>query len=412
MNYYITSQTLRDVGINEGSSGPDTVSILVGPNGSGKSSLMRSLAENCKYDTNLIVISNTPHDRFKSFDGASRLTAGRINQTPAHIIKSEIADSLLDSGADFYQISSILELCGYEPKFGFELIPASKHPRVPQLLSDAEEDTSVFSKLNGVHLRAGGGIDYLNVENAANFIERHNPSEIVWINAEASAFEFSRSSEFAHVLKIETLLKKAEIVHKIRVLLIRKNDGKEIEIEQASSGQIAMISTLFFMITRGKKNALVMIDEPENSLHPSWQRSYVERVLAAMQYRRCSFLVATHSPLVVTGALGTDREMVNVFSVQNGVAEKLPLDVSEGTVRSVEDILWNAFEVITPANHFVSERLVEEISRFEKGEISKHDVLELIERMGARSIDERQHEFFDAVKKLVDKAEQSITEAT
>jgi hypothetical protein len=373
---------------------------------------MRSLAEICKFDTNLIIISNTPYDRFKGFEGASRLTAGRISQTPAHIIKSEIADSLLDSGADFYQISSILELCGYEPKFGFELIPASQHPRAPQLSSDAEEVPSVFSKLNSLHLSTGGGIDYLNVENAAGFIERHNPSEIVWINAEASAFEFSRSSEFAHVLKIETLLKKAQIVHKIRVLLTRKDDGKEIELEQASSGQIAMISTLFFMITRGKKNALVMIDEPENSLHPSWQRSYVEKILTATQYRGCSFLVATHSPLVVTGALGTDRETVKVFSVQNGVPEKLPLEVSEDSVRSVEDILWNAFEVITPANHFVSERLVEEISRFEKGEISKHDVLELIERMDARSTDERQHEFFDAVKKLVSKAEQSITEAT
>lgn len=411
MNEYSTSQTLRDVGINEGFSGPDTVSILVGPNGSGKSSLMRGLAENCKFDTNLIVISNTPHDRFRGFEGASRLTAGRISQTPAHIIKSEIADSLLASGADFYQISSILELCGYEPKFGFELIPASQHPNVSQFHSDTEGFPSVFSILNSVLMNTDGRIDYLNVENAAGFIERHNPSEIVWINAEASAFEFSRSSEFAHVLKIETLLKKAQIVHKIRVLLTRKNDGKEIDIEQASSGQIAMISTLFFMITRGKKNALVMIDEPENSLHPSWQRSYVERILAAMQYRRCSFLVATHSPLVVTGALETDREMVDVFSVRDGIAEKLPLAVSDDPVRSVEDILWNAFEVITPANHFVSERLVEEISRFERGEVSKKDVLALIEKMDAKSADERQRNFFDAVEELVNKAEQPITEA-
>jgi hypothetical protein len=87
--------------------------------------------------------------------------------------------------------------------------------------------------------------------------------------------------------------------------------------------------------------------------------------------------------------------------VQEGVAEKLALTASDGSAKSVEDILWNAFEVITPANHFVSERLVEEISRFEKGEVSKEDVLKLIESMEAQSSDKLQHEFFDSVEKLV-----------
>jgi predicted ATPase len=373
----------------------------VGPNGSGKSSLMRGLAKNCKFDTNLIVISNTPYDRFKGFKGANRLTAGRISQTPSHIIKSEIADSLLNSGAEFYQISSVLKLCGYEPRFGFELVPDARYFRERGSTYDTLDASNLMSSLDQPKLGPRGRTDYLDVENAVGFIARHDPKEVVWIDAEASTFEFSRSSEFAHVLKIEALLKKAQIVHKIRVLLTRRDDGKVVELDQASSGQIAMISTLFFMITRGKKNALVMIDEPENSLHPSWQRSYVERILAAMQYRGCSFLIATHSPLVVTGAIGSDPETVTVFSVQEGVAEKLALTASDGSAKSVEDILWNAFEVITPANHFVSERLVEEISRFEKGEVSKEDVLKLIESMEAQSSDKLQHEFFDSVEKLV-----------
>ena len=238
MSKYSTNQTLRDVGIREGSIGPDAVSILVGPNGSGKSSLMRALAENCKLDTNLIVISNTPYDRFKGFNGVNRLTAGRINQTPSHIIKNEIADSLLDSGAEFYQISSVLKLCGYEPRFGFQLVPDARYLRERGSTYDTLDASNLMASLDQTNLGTKGGADYLDVENAVGFIARHDPKEIIWIDAEASTFEFSRSSEFAHVLRIETLLKKAHVVHKIRVLLTRRGDGKVIELDQASSYDI------------------------------------------------------------------------------------------------------------------------------------------------------------------------------
>jgi hypothetical protein len=67
--------------------------------------------------------------------------------------------------------------------------------------------------------------------------------------------------------------------------------------------------------------------------------------------------------------------------------------------------LWRAFEVVTPANHFVSEQIVDEVSRFEKGEVRKEEVLALIGRMEDESFDERQREFFNAVRGLLDKIE-------
>jgi hypothetical protein len=175
-------------------------------------------------------------------------------------------------------------------------------------------------------------------------------------------------------------------------------------MKHASSGQLALISSLLYLITNVGESPIIIIDEPENSLHPSWQREYVEKVLAAMTYRNATLLIATHAPLVVTGALADGPNLVSVFEVKEGKPRRLDLD-SARSPSGIEEILWRAFDVVTPANHFVSEEIVSAISRFEAGEIEKVEVLRLVDSMDEGSFDERQKRFFGAVKELVDKVE-------
>lgn len=175
-------------------------------------------------------------------------------------------------------------------------------------------------------------------------------------------------------------------------------------MHRASSGQLTLISSLLFLITEARRGAIILIDEPENSLHPSWQRAYVEKLMAAMAYREATMIVATHAPLLVTGALNSAPDLVSVFQVQDGQPRRLQIDTSAAP-SSIEEILWEAFGVVTPANHFVSEEIVEAISRFEKGEIDKERVIGLIEAFEARSFEDQQLKFFAAVRKLLDKVE-------
>lgn len=376
----------------------EAVSILVGPNGCGKSSLLLDLAKHSRAARNVTIICNTPHDRFTGLRNVKRITAGRSDQSPPKVVKRAVADSLSETGSTYYQIGAFLDHCGYSARFGFS-IELVKNPEI--ILDDLHG--AILSYLHDN--RSAQGLNQPDEDHvigmAVSYLSRYERGQKIWIDAGSSAYEFSRTREFAAVLELETILRCVGFIRTIRVYLQRKADGVEIEMERASSGQLALISSMLFLITNIEDNAVIIIDEPENSLHPSWQRSYVARILAATQYRACSFLIATHSPLVVTGALETDPKTVTVFSVQEGVAEKLLLTASDSSVKSVEDILWNAFEVITPANHFVSERLVEEISRFEKGEVPREDVLKLIESMKAQSSDKMQQEFFVSVQKLV-----------
>ena len=121
---------LSDLGLEEGPAGRESVSILVGPNGSGKSSFLRDLVRRYRNDRELVVVCNTPHDRFARLQGVRRISVGKTNGSPRVVVKNSVAQALSGSGADFYRINSTLEYCGYRARFGFA-IDRARNYRAP-----------------------------------------------------------------------------------------------------------------------------------------------------------------------------------------------------------------------------------------------------------------------------------------
>jgi hypothetical protein len=115
--------------------------------------------------------------------------------------------------------------------------------------------------------------------------------------------------------------------------------------------------------------------------------------------------VATHSPLVVTGSLAHSGEITSVYRVHGPRFLKLDIDSDPTSSNSIEEVLWKAFEVVTPANHFVSEEIVEAIDRYERRQQSKADVLALVDAMQAGSDDDAQTDFFKGVRELLNRIE-------
>lgn len=389
---------LRDLGIDEGRSGLEAVSILVGPNGAGKSRLLLDIVERYRFDRNMTIICNTPHDRFVGLRRPKRLSSGRPAHSPKSVVKRAVSDAL-DAGSEFYQISSILKHCGYMPRFGFRIDSGRRYGISFDELRYTES-TKILEELKSGHGVVGDD-DQLQI--ALEFLQRHDPLQPIWIDATETVLRFSQSREFASVLRRENRLRGWDIIAGVSVYLQRE-DGVEIEMQHASSGQLALISSLLFLVTNVGRNPLIIIDEPENSLHPNWQREYVEKVLTAMRYHGASMLIATHAPLVVTGALADAPDIVSVYEVKNGAARKLELE-SKNSPSSIEEILWRVFDVVTPANHFVSEQIIAAISLFEKRQIEKEEVLGLVNQLDNESFDEKQKRFFGAIRRLIDKVE-------
>ncbi|RFB82490.1 hypothetical protein B5K08_31100 [Rhizobium leguminosarum bv. trifolii] len=225
---------------------------------------------------------------------------------------------------------------------------------------------------------------------------------MVWIDQFGSHLDFSMGREFAAVLRNEEELMRHRVLSKPTEVFLQKG-GEVIELKNASSGELTLISSLVFLITNSRRNPLVLIDEPENSLHPIWQRDYVARVLTALEYRNATIVIATHAPLVVTGALAAFKDLVSVFQMKDGRPDPMNLSVGVDGGSSIEEILWRAFEVITPANRYVSAELMDLASDVESGTVSREAALATIEAMRAESFDQQQRVFFTAVGELIGK---------
>jgi len=77
------------------------------------------------------------------------------------------------------------------------------------------------------------------------------------------------------------------------------NDTIVIEPWELSSGEQHLILLSYFLIFLLKPNSLILIDEPEISLHLKWQRTFINDILKLSQDLNPHFIIATHSPAIV-----------------------------------------------------------------------------------------------------------------
>jgi predicted ATPase len=136
-------------------------------------------------------------------------------------------------------------------------------------------------------------------------------------------------------------------ISKYEVNFIRKGH-RTVPFDNLSSGEQSILSLLIKIIASDADHATFLIDEPEISLHVSWQQM-LPRILSLLSSRlNASFVVATHSPILIANAAGDDICYVSRI----GRLSEIP--VAER--HSVETLLMDGFETYTPHNREVHER--------------------------------------------------------
>jgi predicted ATP-binding protein involved in virulence len=76
-------------------------------------------------------------------------------------------------------------------------------------------------------------------------------------------------------------------------------EGKVLELGALSSGEQHELVLLYDLLFRVKSNTLVLIDEPELSLHVTWQKTFLPDLLEIVSATKFDVLLATHSPFIV-----------------------------------------------------------------------------------------------------------------
>jgi predicted ATP-binding protein involved in virulence len=74
-----------------------------------------------------------------------------------------------------------------------------------------------------------------------------------------------------------------------------------IDINKLSSGEQNEIIMLYNFIFEVADNSLLLIDEPEISLHVVWQQEFIQDIEEIAKLKRGQVIVATHSPQIIGG---------------------------------------------------------------------------------------------------------------
>ena len=82
-------------------------------------------------------------------------------------------------------------------------------------------------------------------------------------------------------------------------LVVKGDKGRKLSLDSLSSGEQHELVLHYDLLFRVPPNTVVLIDEPELSLHVTWQKKFLPGLLEIVRFRQLDALIATHSPYIV-----------------------------------------------------------------------------------------------------------------
>jgi hypothetical protein len=164
--------------------------------------------------------------------------------------------------------------------------------------------------------------------------------------------------------------------------VVLATESGEFLLDAASGGVISLIDVCWqiFLFSLNNPVFAVTIDEPENHLHPSMQRSLMNDLLQA--FPQAQFIVATHSPFIVSAAKDS-----TVYALRYFIDEKRPLierrRIFSEQLHLVEkagtagEVLREVLGVPVTAPEWVETALNEIVRRYSEGPMDREKLASL-----------------------------------
>ncbi|CVD66034.1 AAA family ATPase [Serratia marcescens] len=189
-----------------------------------------------------------------------------------------------------------------------------------------------------------------------------NDEGVMKVIYESSQLLFNKGNEHNLTLNLGSVVSCNDYIASSKYITILLRYGiisvEEFSIEtehtfgfkNASSGQFNLFSSLLTLSSELMDNTLLLIDEPEISLHPKWQVMYMSALREIIgKYKGCQVVIATHSHLLVSNMPIKDSSVLMSKKDAAGRITFSRLDCSP-TGWSAESVLYNVFGVLSSRN--------------------------------------------------------------
>ena len=111
---------------------------------------------------------------------------------------------------------------------------------------------------------------------------------------------YAKLKLFADIFNQRNRVTRKTISYGKKGIILRVN-GEELPLDCLSSGEKNDFVMFFDLIFNTKRDGLVLIDEPEISLHIEWQQTFLDALVEICTLNGLQSIVATHSPNIING---------------------------------------------------------------------------------------------------------------
>ena len=108
---------------------------------------------------------------------------------------------------------------------------------------------------------------------------------------------YARTDTFLRIANERLLFKRLSVG--LDGLKVTNSEGSNLEPEMLSSGEQHEIVLLFELLFETEPNSLILVDEPELSLHVAWQREMLKDLQDMADLSDFRAILATHSPQII-----------------------------------------------------------------------------------------------------------------
>ena len=357
----------------------ENLSILIGENGSGKSLMLNDLSDlSISKGHSVISIANCINDKFSSEGKRVKYLGARLGEKMHTKAIKDALSALKTNDKNIPILGKCLNYIGYTEKIGVKI-------NIKTDLDIKNLSTILISGPQGT----------LSQAETIRMVKRiKKVGDSAWLKLDSTFNLDSINSTLLDIIKYEDELKQMSVLDSIHFFLSQEN-GVVIDFENISSGQASKIATSFFIAAHINKNTVLLLDEPENSLHPRWQRKYTNFILDLYSLYQPKIIIATHSPLIVSSES-------KVY-----ILEEKKIKKSFKDAVNIESILWEMFGIISPQSHFLSNLISTTLENYQDDKISKNEVKTILMSIQDSIYDERQANILNEVNFIFKKLEES-----
>ncbi|CAL2066714.1 MULTISPECIES: AAA family ATPase [Streptomyces] len=134
------------------------------------------------------------------------------------------------------------------------------------------------------------------------------------------------------IVETKFIGKELVLTSKGRIGFKSKVNGRTVPVTSLSSGEQHLLAVFSMLLFSAEKGAVVLIDEPEISMHATWKHSFLDDIAEVAKLSDLQIVIATHSSAIINGQWDLVEEIEPPEVPESAVDELGPEEDMDGEI--------------------------------------------------------------------------------